>query len=71
MRKISNIKYTQQEKLMMEEMFGALDWLDVTTYGDATRVYFLLTERCAYCGNPRPGAQCRSCGAGLPDGSVR
>lgn len=62
--------YTKREMQKLCALYGDLDFVDVTIFGDPERMYLLTSPRCAYCGSPVAEAQCRGCGAGPRDGSL-
>lgn len=47
--------YTQAQIEILEQRLGArIDAIDVTTYGNAERMFLIITPVCGYCGSYRP-----------------
>jgi hypothetical protein len=63
--------YTWREALAAEARFGGdwlgdqLEWVEVTTVGDAEARFLAQTPRCAYCGQLQPRPRCEACGASV------
>jgi len=53
-------------RALEREIGAALEWINVTEFGDAEPMVLITTPRCAYCGRLNPRDRCVTCGAPAP-----
>lgn len=62
----------RQAELLNRRFGGALEWVEVTQFGDREPMVEVTTPRCDYCGTLNPTGECGACGASvLRDGPVQ